>query len=857
MPSRTSPASTTSRTRVLVLRSRDEARRFLRDLCTLGELEALAHRWQIARLVDAGRRLPRHRRDRAHEHGHGHAGRPLAAPRRRRLCARARAHRETPGELDDPRAVRAGRRERPADRRRALEGADAAADARPLRRGRPQLRDDRARAARPLRERARRPAARAAARHPRVRPGRRRRRRDHRREPRRRERGGRLHGRRARLRALHARGGGAASTRRSTTLADLEGLRVATAYPTSTRRCLDGLGVAAELVTISGAVEAAPRLGLADAIVDLVSTGSTASANGLRRIGRLLESQAVLLRGRERDARQGRARRAARAHARGGRGRPPPALRDDERAGGGAGRDPRRAAEHGRAVGARARRSGADRHPRRRSRPTRSGTCCRRSRPPGRRRSSSSRSRGSSREPGRNRRRAAAGRRDRRRRPRPRGRGACSTGRSGSTASGRRRCACRRRRSPRAEAEPAFLAAIRRAGGGGARVPRAAAPAGHVGLGRCRASGQSAGSCRSARSASTPRAGGRRYPSSLVMAAVPAQLAGVRGSRSSRRGRAAVLLATARELGIDEVYAVGGAQAIAALAYGTETMPAVDKIVGPGNRWVTAAKLLVSGRVGDRPPGRAQRGADRRRRDGRRRSSARPTCSRRPSTGPTPSAFSSRRARSSRTTVERARRRAGSRSRSRSSARSTRRSRAPTSTRPSTSSSTSPTPSGSLRGCGTRARSSSERRRPRSSATTRRAPTTCCRRAVSRGRRRARPRGVPQVDPGRLGDTRGARRDARDGRRARRAEGLPLHAAAVEARFAQWRGEPPARSRTASRRTSGRGRRRRLPPRTVSGRGGAALRRERAAAPRGAGGAARRELRGAERVSGGHVSRAA
>ncbi len=80
-------------------------------------------------------------------------------------------------------------------------------------------------------------------------------------------------------------------------LADLEGLRVATAYPTSTRSCLERLGVSVDLVTISGSVEAAPRLGLADAIVDLVSTGSTASANGLRLIGRLLESQAVLLRG--------------------------------------------------------------------------------------------------------------------------------------------------------------------------------------------------------------------------------------------------------------------------------------------------------------------------------------------------------------------------------------------------------------------------------------------------------------------------------------------------------------------------------------------------------------------------------
>jgi ATP phosphoribosyltransferase len=79
------------------------------------------------------------------------------------------------------------------------------------------------------------------------------------------------------------------------TIADLSGLRVATAYPTSTRARLAALGVSVELVPVSGSVEAAPRLGLADAIVDLVSTGSTASANGLRRIGSLLSSQAVLL----------------------------------------------------------------------------------------------------------------------------------------------------------------------------------------------------------------------------------------------------------------------------------------------------------------------------------------------------------------------------------------------------------------------------------------------------------------------------------------------------------------------------------------------------------------------------------
>jgi ATP phosphoribosyltransferase len=76
---------------------------------------------------------------------------------------------------------------------------------------------------------------------------------------------------------------------------ELDGLRVATAYPVSTRASLEKLGVQAELVPVSGSVEAAPRLGLADAIVDLVSTGSTASANGLRLLGPLLESQAVLV----------------------------------------------------------------------------------------------------------------------------------------------------------------------------------------------------------------------------------------------------------------------------------------------------------------------------------------------------------------------------------------------------------------------------------------------------------------------------------------------------------------------------------------------------------------------------------
>jgi histidinol dehydrogenase len=92
------------------------------------------------------------------------------------------------------------------------------------------------------------------------------------------------------------------------------------------------------------------------------------------------------------------------------------------------------------------------------------------------------------------------------------------------------------------------------------------------------------------------------YPSSVVMNVVPAQVAGV--------GRIAVVTpprtlaenpavaAALVELGVTEVYAVGGAQAVAALAYGTETIRRVDKITGPGNKYVAAAKKLVFGAVG-------------------------------------------------------------------------------------------------------------------------------------------------------------------------------------------------------------------------------------------------------------------
>lgn len=99
--------------------------------------------------------------------------------------------------------------------------------------------------------------------------------------------------------------------------------------------------------------------------------------------------------------------------------------------------------------------------------------------------------------------------------------------------------------------------------------------------------------------------GGRApYPSSVLMAAVPARVAGVREIVLASPPNAAtgdvadVLLAAAHVAGVDAVYRVGGAQAIAGLAYGTPSIPRVDKIVGPGNLFVVLAKRMVFGAVG-------------------------------------------------------------------------------------------------------------------------------------------------------------------------------------------------------------------------------------------------------------------
>ena len=92
------------------------------------------------------------------------------------------------------------------------------------------------------------------------------------------------------------------------------------------------------------------------------------------------------------------------------------------------------------------------------------------------------------------------------------------------------------------------------------------------------------------------------YPSSVLMNVIPAQVAGVKRivitSPAGQKGKLpAGVLVAAHLLGIDEIYKVGGAQAIAALAYGTETISPVDKITGPGNIYVALAKREVFGEV--------------------------------------------------------------------------------------------------------------------------------------------------------------------------------------------------------------------------------------------------------------------
>ncbi|HZT39152.1 MAG TPA: histidinol dehydrogenase [Bryobacteraceae bacterium] len=93
-------------------------------------------------------------------------------------------------------------------------------------------------------------------------------------------------------------------------------------------------------------------------------------------------------------------------------------------------------------------------------------------------------------------------------------------------------------------------------------------------------------------------AGRYPLPSTLLMTAIPAQVAGVRRIAIMCPRPSVEILGVCEILGLDGVYRIGGAQAIAALAYGTESIPRVDRIVGPGNIYVAAAKKLIAGEVG-------------------------------------------------------------------------------------------------------------------------------------------------------------------------------------------------------------------------------------------------------------------
>ena len=384
-------------------------------------------------------------------------------------------------------------------------------------------------------------------------------------------------------------------------LRDLDGLRVATAYPVSTRTCLKRLGIEPELVPVSGSVEAAPRLGLSDAIVDLVSTGSTASANGLRLLGVLLESQAVLV-GSEAALTQraelvgrlelmisgvvaARRRRYLMMNA------PATALNEIRSLLPGMGAPSVHRPRHTR----------ADRRPRGRRRRRRLGPALateggRRVVDPRAARRAPGRVRGTALDEVLPRVAEIVGD--------VRSRGDAALLEWTELLDGERpELRVPQAELQRARLEPDALESVRRLAEAvkvftepqrppnvsveaveGVRAERRWLPLSSIGI-------------------YVP--GGRAaYPSSLVMTAVPAQVAGVERIAVVTPRPAEATLATAHALGIDEVYAVGGAQAVAALAYGTETIAPVDKIVGPGNRWVTAAKLLVSSHVGiDLPAG--------------------------------------------------------------------------------------------------------------------------------------------------------------------------------------------------------------------------------------------------------------
>ncbi len=272
------------------LRTEEEAERFLRDLCTLSELEAMAHRWQAARLVDAGRPYVEIAKTTGSLDGDGDAGRPLAAVRRGGLSLDLGSPEPEPGRDRLKIAIPAKGRlrepcvalledaglgpEQPGERALAFPCRNAPVEVLLVRAADvPEYVQDGVvdcgiTGADLVRERG------------------------------------------VRVEELLRLGFGSCTLEAAVPdespareLSDLAGLRAATVYPRLAREELGARGLEVELVEVTGSVEVAPRLGLADAIVDLVSSGNTLRTNGLRSLGTLFSSQAVLVGGPDGDER--------------------------------------------------------------------------------------------------------------------------------------------------------------------------------------------------------------------------------------------------------------------------------------------------------------------------------------------------------------------------------------------------------------------------------------------------------------------------------------------------------------------------------------------------------------------------
>ena len=258
------------------LRTKDEVERFLRDLCTISELDAMAHRWQVAQLLDEGLPYLEGGAAGARLDDDGDAGGAVAAPRRGRLRARAAAPAPearlriavpSKGRLREP-AIEllhdAGLGpETPGDRALAFPCRNAPVEALLVRA------DD-------VPEYVQDGVVDCGITGLDI-----------------------VEESGANVVELLRLGFGACTLEAAVpnesalqSLADLDGARVATSFPRLARALLPDT---IELVDVHGSVELAPRLGLADAIVDLVSSGSTLRTNGLRSVARLLDSEAVLI----------------------------------------------------------------------------------------------------------------------------------------------------------------------------------------------------------------------------------------------------------------------------------------------------------------------------------------------------------------------------------------------------------------------------------------------------------------------------------------------------------------------------------------------------------------------------------